>query len=123
MKEIYIYHHLGMGDSLFCNGLIRHFAEQYERVLVFAKPVYSKNVMFMYRDNPKIKVIEMDDAGVRSFMRINPNNNYLVLGHSAEYFYKLDHTDEFTFEGGFYKMANIPLEYKWTKFYVQRDIE
>lgn len=121
MKNIHIFHHLGMGDSLLCNGLVRHFAENYDIIYVFAKPNYIKNVLYMYRDNPRIKIIQMDDYQVKSFMSINPNNNYLVLGHTNDYMAKID-SKEWTFEEGFYKIAKVPFEYKWSKFFIQRDL-
>jgi hypothetical protein len=77
----------------------------------------------MYRDNPKIKVVQLDDLGVKFFMQFSPYNEYLILGHTREYFQKLDVLKEFTFEEGFYKMAQIPLEFKWSKFYFERDYE
>ena len=123
MNSIYIYHHLGMGDSLLCNGLVRFFAEGYDWVYVFAKEGYFENVLYMYRDNPKIKIIKMDDLGVRNFMNYCPKNKYLILGHTNDYFYRLDKLKEFTFDEGFYKMANVPIEYKWSKFFVKRDWE
>jgi hypothetical protein len=122
-KIIYIYHHMGMGDTLLCNGLIRHFSEENDLVFIFSKPQYIKNTLYMYRDNPKIKVIQFDDYGVKSFMALNPQNNYLVLGHTPEYFKKLDVNKEWTFEEGFYKMANVPFEYKWSKFFFKRDMD
>ena len=30
----YIYHHLGLGDHIICNGLVRHFKETNEKCLV-----------------------------------------------------------------------------------------
>lgn len=120
-NSIHIYHHLGMGDSILCNGLVRHFAELYNKVFIFAKPQYFNNVLRMYHDNPNIKIIQFDDAGARSFIQINSNNNYLILGHTADYFNRLDKLKEFTFEEGFYKIANVPFEYKWSKFFLERD--
>jgi hypothetical protein len=122
MNNIYIYTHLGMGDTILCNGLIRHFAEKYDIVYLFAKLNYIKNVLYMYRDNPKIKVIQMDDNQVKSFMAINLNNNYLILGHTNDYMSKID-SKVWTFEEGFYKIAEVPFEYKWSKFFFQRDLE
>ena len=122
-NSIYIYHHLGVGDSLFCNGLVRHFAETYDKVYVFCFPHNLVKVSYMYRDNPNIRMVPMEEPAIRSFMRINTQNKYLVLGHSPEYFHGLDATKEYTFEQGFYKMANVPFEYKWSKFYFERDHE
>lgn len=123
MNSIYIYHHLGLGDHIICNGLVRHFAEQYDRVFLFTKPVNVKNVLRMYEDNAQIKIIAMDDFEIRSFIEISPDNNYLIIGHDR--FFQIMNSSENikTFDEIFYDMAEIPPIYKWDKFYFKRDLE
>jgi len=121
-KSVYIYSHLGLGDSISINGIVRSYAEKYNYVYVFAKPNNSKNVLYMYRDNPKIKIIPMEDNQVRQFMKMVPNNNYLIIGHE-ELHKKLVINREGRFDQLFYEMANVPFEDKWNKFYLQRDLE
>lgn len=122
-KKIYIYSHLGAGDHISQSGIIRYKCESYDKVYVFCKPHNIPNVSFLYRDEPKIKLIAMDDAGVRSFMWFNPDNEYLIVGH-----------DQFTrvfnnplntrkIDEIMYDMGQTPLEYKWSKFKLQRDPE
>jgi len=31
----YIYHHLGLGDHIICNSIVRHFVETYHKVTVY----------------------------------------------------------------------------------------
>jgi len=123
MNSVYIYHHLGLGDHIICNGLVRHFAEQYDKVFLFAKPANTKNILRMYEDNSKIKIISMDDLEVNSFMEISPDNNYLVVGHNKllQIMNSLENTK--TFDEIFYNIANIPFNYKWDKFYIKRDLD
>lgn len=124
MNKIFVYHHLGLGDHFMCNGLVRYYAENYDKVYLFVKPNNIDNVKFMYRDNQNIKFIALDDIGVRSFIQFNPMNNYLVVGITPEWFYNFDVKKIWkTFDEGFYAAANVPLEDKWNRFYLQRDIE
>jgi len=52
--------HLGLGDQLVLNGLVRHFAES-EKVITFAKRCHYPSVSFMYRDIPdRVQVIPLD---------------------------------------------------------------
>ena len=121
-KSLYIYHHLGLGDHILCNGIIRFYAEKYEKIYLFVKPHNVKNVSYMYRDLLNIKFIPMEDSQVKFFMSVNPDNEYLVVGITPEWFKKLDITKEFeTFDIGFYMAANVPIEEKWNKFYFERD--
>lgn len=121
MNSIYIYHHLGLGDHILCNGLVRYFAELYERVYLFAKTHNLKNVSYMYRDLQNLKFIPMDNSEVNFFMKVSPNNNYLIIGH--EELHKKLKTENKTFDEIFYEMANLPFEDKWDKFYFQRNLE
>ena len=124
MTDIYIYHNMGMGDHILCNAIIRINAKKYDRIYLFVKPNNLKNVAYMYRDLQNIKFISFDDAQTKSFMQINPDNNYLVIGITAEWFYNLDVKKIYeTFDHGFYVSAGIPMEDKWNKFFFQRDIE
>lgn len=124
MKDLYVYHHIGMGDTILCNGLIRHFAESYGRVFLFCRNKYAPNIKYMYRDNPNIKLLPMpSDDEMKDYMRIFPNNEYKIVGHTPDYFRRLDVDKEFTFEEGFYKVSGVPFEYKWSKFYFERDLK
>jgi len=122
-KNLYIYHHLGIGDHIICNGIVNHCSEEYEKIFLFCKPSNLKNVSFLYRNNPKICLIPMNDDQVRFFMKVNTQNEYLVIGHTPEFFRKLDVEKSITFETGFYEMAKIPFSYKWEKFKIERDTE
>lgn len=51
----YIYHHLGLGDHIICNGLVRSLKNSFnEEISVFVKPQYYENISKMYRDDPNI---------------------------------------------------------------------
>lgn len=120
-NSIYIYHHLGMGDHILCNAIVRTYTEKYDRVYLFVKPQNISNVAYMYRDNEKIKFISMDDISIRQFMSFNTQNNYLIIGH--EKLHQRLKSENKKFDEIFYEMANVPFEDKWNKFYFQRDIE
>jgi len=122
MRDIYIYHHLGLGDHILCNAIVREKAKEYDNVYLFCKPRNVKNVRFMYRDLPNIKLLPQDDKGVFEYMNIFKNNNYLIIGITREWFNKFNSGEFDTFDEGFYKSINMPFKYKWDKFYLKRDI-
>lgn len=121
--HLYIYTHLGMGDHILCNAIIRKHARERKTVFHFVKPANAKNVYWMYRDLGNVRLIHFDDAEVRNFMSLNPRNEYLIIGHSPEYFSKFRNGVYSTFDAGFYEIAGIPFEEKWGGFYVERDLE
>ncbi len=123
MSSVYIYHHLGLGDHIIANGMVRTIAKKYDKVYLFCKPHNFPNISFMYRDLSNLKIIVMDDLGVQSFMTMNPHNNYIIAGHAP--FWKILNSGHNTLQIDqiFYQLAGVPLENKWNEFYVQRDLE
>ena len=67
MNRIYIYHHLGLGDHISCNGLVRTIVNKNKNrnniYYLFCKSSFLETVKFMYRDldNIKIKPIKSKD--------------------------------------------------------------
>jgi len=113
-----------MGDHILCNGIVRYYAEKYDRIYLFVKPHNISNVSYMFRDLPSVKFIPMDDAQVKFFMQVTPDNEYLIVGITPEWFHNFDVKKIYeTFDVGFYIAANVPFEDKWNKFYIQRDLE
>lgn len=121
-NSIWIFTHLGLGDMIACNGIIRSYAEQYDKVYVFCKPKNVNNALYMYRDNNKINIVPMEDTQVYQFMNISPQNSYLIVGHSKLH-ETLRNDPNGRFDQIFYDMAKVPFENKWGMFFLERDLE
>lgn len=111
-----LYHHLGLGDHIICNGLVRHFCSENKSVQLFCLKSNSKNVEYMYRDLKNLHLIEVtsDHEAVQKI--INEKLNVLKIG-----FEKLSYSSDASFDAEFYKCAELPFEYKFDKFHIQRD--
>jgi len=57
----YIYHHLGLGDHIICNGLVRELIKPEKKYKMFVKPHNHNIVKFMYRDLKNLDFIVGDD--------------------------------------------------------------
>jgi hypothetical protein len=122
MKSLYIYHHLGLGDHIICNGLVRHYYKLYDRIYLFCKSHNFSAVSYMYRDLNNLKIIKMSDYEIRQFMQINPTNNYLVIGHE-EYRKAVRLNSRIIWDVFFYEQVKLNIDNKYTDFYINRDIE
>ena len=115
----YIYHHLGLGDNIICNVLVRYIKKFEDVVYVFCKPHNTINVEYMYRDNPNIKVLSVgEDIDVVNY--INNNNisdKVIKIG-----FDKLNNECN-TFDEEFYESLNIPFLVRFDDFYIKRDLD
>ena len=116
----YIYHHLGLGDHIICNGIVRHYREIYNIVTVFCKPHYLANVEYMYRDDDNIIVLPIgEDSNVINYINQNDlHSDLITVG-----FNKPGFTNSKTFDEGFYNTVNLPFEYRFSKFKFDRDYE
>jgi hypothetical protein len=114
----YIYHHLGLGDHIICNGMVRHYKEIYGEVTVFCKPHNYENVKYMYRDDKNITVLPVgEDWDVNMYIFKNKiENDVIKIG-----FDKLGNFPTTKFDESFYKIADIPFEYRFSKFSFLRD--
>jgi len=125
MKNILLYHHLGLGDHIICNGLVREYCKKYEQVAIFSKPHNYASVSFMFRDLPNLTVIQGDDKFARRFMLLNkfrlarPRYDYVkIVSHEF-----LERHQNSSFDKEFYKIAGIDFVKKWDSFFVKRERE
>jgi hypothetical protein len=86
-NEIFIYHHLGLGDHIDCNAIARIYLKEYnyDKVNIFAKQKYFKMINFMFRDEPNIEVINIpgDDEKreVHNTLQKNKGGRLVQIGH------------------------------------------
>jgi hypothetical protein len=114
----YIYHHLGLGDHIICNGLVRTLIDPNYEYSMFVKPHNKISVEFMYRDLPNLKFIEGDDFFASNFLKSNKINKEDIITAG---FYR--HPGSIEFDDSFYLQHNIPFSNRWDNFYVKRDYE
>jgi hypothetical protein len=115
MENIYIYHHLGLGDHIICNGLIRNVCKKIHNVNLFVKPQYYDSVQFMYRDISNLKLIKADDSQVHDFLKDIPGDEQLIVttGKRTDMSKKFDEV--------FYNCTGLNFNRRWDDFYFLRD--
>lgn len=119
-----IYHPLGLGDHIVCNGLVREQCKRNGRVGLFCFKRNEPSVSFMYRDlkNFHLHIVESHTEAARfRFL------NRFVFGE--DHYDKMlsigshDVESGIKYERQMYKLAEFSLEALWDSFYVERDIE
>lgn len=116
MPMIYLYHHLGLGDHIICNGLVRTLAENIHIKLLCKSSNYA-NVFAMYKNEESIDVIPVSSDNEAA--AICSRNTCLKSGSAVggKIYYDA-HWDE-----GFYRDLDIPFNNSWSKFRCNRDDE
>lgn len=113
----YIFHHLGLGDHIICNGLVRDLKEKYESLSVFCHPYHAGSVEFMYRDDNKITVVPVGVVcEIESYISENNLEQKTIRVIAKP-------TNEVSWDQSFYTQLQIPPETKWEKFKILRDPE
>ena len=127
--KIFIYHHMGLGDFISCNAILRKLCDQKKEVFLFCKKSLIKNIGFMYRDLSNLYLISIkDESEIDSFFdSINlERENYKVIELGFDNFYKTIQTKfkkkDFTTDMVFYKQLNIPYSNRFTKTFWKRDL-
>jgi len=76
-----ILNHLGLGDQIVINGLVRHFAEIEDCVQIYAKKSHVPSVRFMYRDlGSKVVVVPVNGPCHTADMMQFAKGSVLKLG-------------------------------------------
>lgn len=115
----FIYHHLGLGDHIVNNGMVRHFYKQYGEITLLSYKHNVKNVQYMYRDLDKLQVIGVEsDSQADNYIKSN-NLDCLKIG-----FGDLSGVmPELPFDRAFYKLAGLDFSVRFDEFYFQRDLK
>lgn len=119
LNNLYIYHHLGMGDHLVCNGLVRHIIliSNFDRYFLFVKEFNYTSVKSMYSDILNLELIVVkSDLDVNKYLN-RKEFNILQIG------FQHMNLSQYKFDECFYKQLNVPFEYRWSKFKINRNKE
>lgn len=65
-RKAFVLTHLGLGDMITANGMVRYLSTQYERVVVVCKNNSLKNVSALYADDPTIEIYPVASDSVIS---------------------------------------------------------
>ena len=115
-KPLYIYHHLGLGDHIICNAIVRNIRKKFtNKLFLFCKPQYFTSISFMYRDI-ELTIVPFDDRDVINFFNEVPADQQIIIGHQF-----LNVSNGLSFDEAFYKQIGLNFQRRWNDFYVERD--
>jgi hypothetical protein len=114
---ILLHHHLGLGDHLICNGLVRFINEQIKPDILYL-PTKKNNIFTvkkMYHDESKIVPLEVNnDQDVYSLPEIKQCNKIISIGF---------HKTRDDWDVSFYETNGIPFDIRWKYFKINRNVK
>jgi len=120
-NTFYIYHHLGLGDHIVCNAIVRNICKKFcnRKIALFCKSHYMNAIKFMYSDLHNIEVIPGDDGLAHKIINTILPQNKILIGHH----HMLDSINKgLTTERGFFDQVGLKFERKWSDFYIPRNL-
>jgi hypothetical protein len=116
----YIYHHLGLGDHIICNGMVRYFHKENGALKLFCYEHNYKNVAYMYRDLENFELISVKDENEADSIIKNLDSSIKVIKIG---FNKLSEFTDRVFDEAFYAIAGLDFSVKMNNFYFERELE
>lgn len=119
-----LYQHLGLGDHILCNAMVREIASATDAVTLMAKGTNVRSVSYMFRDVPNLTVLSVSsDREASRHVRAWKRRGMNVMLNGMHDRRRWKAAWEQQFDEAFYRMANVPLEYRWSRFSVPPDSE
>lgn len=116
MAVAYVFHHLGLGDYVICNGLMRTIAEPNTQYVIFIQEHNIPSVRFMYRDVPNFTFQTVTDWNHMHSLAYQLQEQ----GHAVLWLSYTPHQG-YEFDEYFYLMQNVDFIKRWSAFHCDRD--
>ena len=113
-----IYHHLGMGDHVICNGLVRFIVKHgnFDHLALVVKDINVKNISRMFSDLSQLTILSVkDDQSFQNFYNQNNSVPLIRVGFEMTRFSEFDKS--------FYDCVNVPFNERWDSWWIERDLE
>lgn len=115
-NSIIVHHHLGLGDHIICNGLVRYILKHASPSCLWlvTKNKYGNNVKAMYSDEPRIKILPVQHDQDLYNMPYDWSNIRLIRAG----FEKCINSQ---FDKSMYDSVGVPFNERWDSFYIKRN--
>ena len=111
-NEIFVHHHMGLGDIIICNGLINKLSERFNKVYLFTLTKNLAHTEYLYSNNKKIEVVEVKNE---KYIYSEPRNNTtLRIGFEKNYG---------KFNSSFYDQLGLPYKLSFEYFSMPQNLE
>lgn len=111
--KVLMHHHLGLGDHIICNGLVRHIHSIHGNLVLACKPHNLKSVRSMYCDT-NIEFLVGDDARAESLY-----SNYDKVYRVG--FESLNYSNGIAIEKQFYELCGLSHSLKYNGIFPRID--
>lgn len=117
-----LYHPLGLGDHIVCNGIVREYATHYEKLGLFCFQQYKASVAHMYTDLPNVHIEAIRSQREIPWFRLT---HFLqgVRYDMQKTIGVIDPESGVQYQHQIYRSAGVPIEKLWDNFLIPRNTE
>ena len=112
--------HLGLGDHIICNGLLRVLYRDHDECVMPVKRHNVRTVERMFLDLERLTILPVNndvEADMYSAQYKDMGHSVVKLGHYGQGFMK----QAATFDESFYAQADVGYNERWNSFYYPHD--
>ena len=114
-KEFILHHHLGLGDSIVCNGMVNYLTKNFEKIYVPVKDNNYKTIKFLYSENNRVEIFKVENETRENDVSNFANNNNLEILRVG-----FKNVGDTPFNKAFYKQLNLPYKYSIKYFSIPK---
>ena len=134
--NVFLYQHLGLGDMISNNGLIRYLIELNPKIkffYIFCKKMHVNSIRFMFRDLKKIKIIKISNnpkyekKEIELYLK-NEKSNFEIIKIGHDFYHSTNKlnpdfkSNPWHCTVNFYKQFGLPYKYRYEKTFWKRDL-
>ena len=105
-KEFILHHHLGLGDSIVCNGMVNYLSKDFKKIYLPVKDNNYKTIKFLYSENNRVEIFKVENETRENDVSNFANNNNLEILRVG-----FKNVGDTPFNKAFYKQLNLPYKY------------
>ena len=135
-KPVFLLPHLGLGDQILVNGMLRYLLKKHDHVVMPVKKNNLKALQRMFKGTEDLYLLPIDGTlsysdnqhveDAKQFAKFYQSIGYEFVGLGAfgnfpQQFSEITDGKRMTYEKFFYKEAGIPFEEKWDSFAYSRE--
>lgn len=117
-KPLLVHHHLGLGDHIICNGMVRHLLDVHQpgTLWLVTKLHYLGTVDYMYRDDPRIRCLPVVTDSEVPDLPFNWSGIDIVRAGFENLRFPL-------WDRSFYESIGLDFDLSWDRFFLRRDVD
>tara|TARA_Y100001970_G_C14142205_1_gene807810 strand:+ start:602 stop:1342 length:741 start_codon:yes stop_codon:yes gene_type:complete len=115
--EFVLHHHLGLGDTIICNGLVNFLSTKYSKIYLPVKENLFNTVQFLYSENKKLSLFKIsNESREEDIDEFASSKNLKILRVGYQ------NVKDQPFNLAFYKQLGLPYRYSKKYFNIPSDI-